>query len=119
MNKAAVGIAETIHWDRRNGVESYPFPHNQSWGWQQCPECSVVVLAMEIGCDYYPATIKCKCGNTVVTLGVTDDGRFSGLHDIFIAAEGRAPIVPGEVPVNSSESVRDEFESMNRTGIWG
>lgn len=100
-----------IHWDRRNGMHTYPDP-------QRCPSCSAIVLAMEFGCDYYPCVVKCKCGKSVQTWGVIDDGRFSGLHQIWIEAGIERPIEPGEVPVNCSESVREEFESMNRTELY-
>lgn len=102
----------TIHWDRRNGPDTYPYPHNDTHGWQQCPSCLGVVRTLEIACDYYPRIVRCECGKTVRCPGITDDGRFSGLHAITRAAEGLPPILLGEVPVNASESVRDEFAMM-------
>lgn len=109
----------TVHWDRRNGHDSYPYPHNLTHGWQQCPNCRAVVRTLEIECDYYPATVQCKCGTSVNCPGVEDRGRFAGLEAITRAAEGKPPVMPGEIPVNCSESVREEFESMAQTGIWG
>lgn len=107
-----------VYWDRRNGIDSYPYPHNVTHGWQQCPNCAAVVRALEIACDYCPAVVKCKCGTIVNCPGVEDSGRFSGLHAIIRQAEGLPPVLPGEVPVNCSDLVREEFESMNRTETW-
>lgn len=108
-----------IYWDHRNGVESYPYPHNTTHGWQQCPVCSAAVRTLEIACDYRPSVIECHCGARVNCPGIRDRGRFSGLEAIIRAAEGKPPVAPGEVPVNCSESVREEFESMARTGLFG
>lgn len=100
-----------VHWDRRNGVASYPYPRNDTHGWQRCPSCSAVVRAMEIACDYRPWLVRCQCGKVVRCPGVMDDGRFSGLHQIVSEAEGRW-LAPSAVPVNASESVRDEFAML-------
>lgn len=112
-------MGTTIQWDRRNGIDSYPYPHNVTHGWQQCPSCKATVRVLEIACDYYPSVTKCECGVLVDCPGIEDRGRFSGLENITRAAEGKPPIAPGEVPLNCSESVRDEFESMANTGIYG
>lgn len=109
----------TVRWDRRNGVDSYPYPHNVTHAWQQCPNCEAVVRSLEIACDYYPAIVKCECGASVRCPGVEDRGRFSGLEDIIRAAEGRPPVAHGEIPANCSELVEEEFESMARTEIYG
>lgn len=110
---------QTIHWDRRNGYDSYPYPHNVTHAWQQCPACLATVRVLELASDYYPAIAKCQCGESVRCPGVEGDGRFSGLQNITRAAEGSWPVIPGEVPVNCSELVREEFESMARTEIFG
>lgn len=111
--------APVVYWDRRNGIDSYPYPHNATHGWQQCPKCRAIVRALEIECDYYPQVVRCECGINVNCPGVEDRGRFSGLETIIREAEGLPPVMPGEVPVNCSESVREEFESMARTGVFG
>jgi hypothetical protein len=100
-----------IHWDRRNGIVSYPYPCNTTHGWQRCPSCSAVVRSLEIACDYRPWLVRCQCGKIVKCPGITDDGRFAGLHQIIGEAEGRS-LIAGEVPVNASESVRDEFAML-------
>jgi hypothetical protein len=101
-----------VYWDRRDGIDSYPYPHNLTAAWQQCPKCKAVVRVMEIGCDYYPSVERCECGAMVQCPGVEDRGRFSGLHEITRAAEGRPPVAPGEYPVNCSELVKEEFQSI-------
>lgn len=106
----------TVHWDRRNGIDSYPYPHNVTHGWQQCPKCKATVRVLEIGCDYYASIEKCECGTLVRCPGIQDDGRFSGLESITRAAEGKPPVMPGEYPVNFSERLQDEFLSYATYG---
>lgn len=107
-----------IHWDSRNGRDSYPYPHNDFAGGQECPNCQTVVRVTEISCDYYASVETCsKCGTQVRCPAIIDDGRFAGLENIIRDAEGLWPLIPGEVPVNCSESVRAEFDAIARTGI--
>lgn len=101
----------TVHWDRRDGTDPYPYPHNDTHGWQQCPSCLATVRSLEIACDYYPTTVRCECGKSVRCPGIVDDGRFSGLHSIIAEAEARS-LAHGEVPVNCSELVGEEFAML-------
>jgi hypothetical protein len=106
-----------VRWDSRNGTSSYPYPHNVTHGWQKCPKCDATLRTLEIAADYVPRRATCKCGAIVDLPGVEDDGRFAGLRQI-LANSGDAPFWRcGDVPVNCSESVRDEFESIRRCGF--
>lgn len=99
-----------IRWDSRNGLDSYPYPHNVAWGWQSCPSCQRELRRLDVKADYLPKTVQCQCGKLVHLPGIEDAGRFSGLRDIV----GGPPLVPGEIPANCSDLVREEFESLFR-----
>lgn len=83
-----------VHWDRRNGFDSYPYPHNDVWGWQECPTCGSVVRGMEKACDYYESIETCKkCGTKVRCPAVVDDGRFARAYTTsFVRRKGHGPL---------------------------
>jgi hypothetical protein len=92
----------TIYWDGRNGLDTHPYPHGQD-----CPQCGMLLRAIDVDCDYYPSKKRCECGATIELPGVRDKARFSGLLRDTV-------IEPGEIPVNCSDLVREQFESLER-----